>query len=454
MQTATPVTTMSILHSWFRLDALSLVMLSLIGFVSLVVAVFASRHLQGDRLRTRFLAGLALLVLSVFTLVMADHLAVFLGAWAVGNIVLTRLMVHKPGWAPARAAGLLSLKYFGIGFVALASAFALLYAHTGQLTIHLIVATPIPRSTLGAVAGLLIIAALTQSAIWPFHRWLTSSLNSPTVVSAIMHAGLVNGGGFLLARFAPLFGQVPLALDILFILGIATALLGTLWKLMQSDVKRMLACSTMGQMGFMIAQCGLGLFPAAIAHLCWHSLFKAYLFLGSGSAAQEKRLDLGYPPTVTVFILSLFCGICGAAGFIAASQKQLTAGDTTLFLIGLAFLAGAQAALPLLGTQPFKRLPWVVLVTASLGVGYGYSVHGLETMLGSTHLLLPQPLGLLHVLGFTALALSWLAMLFSRNPDRKAEVPAWRLRAYVTMFNLSQPHPTTITTHRNQYSNQ
>ena len=107
-----------------------------------------------------------------------------------------------------------------------------------------------------------------------------------------MHAGLINGGGFLLARFAPMLAIQPPILNLIFIAGITTALLGTLWKLMQSDVKRMLACSTMGQMGFMIAQCGLGLFPAAVAHLSWHGLFKAYLFLSTGSAAKEKRLDL------------------------------------------------------------------------------------------------------------------------------------------------------------------
>jgi len=130
---------------------------------------------------------------------------------------------------------------------------------------------------------------MTQSAIWPFHTWLISSLNSPTPVSAIMHAGLINGGGFLLTRFAGLFVQSTGMLQVIFFLGLLTALIGTLWKLMQHDIKRMLACSTMGQMGFMIAQCGLGLFPAAIAHLCWHGLFKAYLFLSSGSAAHEKE---------------------------------------------------------------------------------------------------------------------------------------------------------------------
>ena len=103
-----------------------------------------------------------------------------------------------------------------------------------------------------------------------------------------MHAGLVNGGGFLIVRFAPLYLNYPGILNIIFIIGLSTAIMGTLWKLMQSDIKRMLACSTMAQMGFMIAQCGLGLFSAAIAHIILHGLatqievaiFQANFFAG------------------------------------------------------------------------------------------------------------------------------------------------------------------------------
>ena len=442
---------MSIISAYFYLDTLSIIMLVLIGFVSLIVTLFSLRHLKGDLMQGTFVATLALLVLAIFTLVAADHLIVFLVAWAVSNLALTRLMIHKAGWKPAYASGLLALRNFGIGFAALASAFGLLYMQTGLTSIHKLISATYDPLWLSAILVLLLIAAMTQSAIWPFHRWLTSSLNSPTAVSAIMHAGLVNGGGFLLARFAPLSFMHPSALPVLFALGLATAMLGTVWKLMQSDVKRMLAHSTMGQMGFMIVQCGLGLYPAAIAHLCWHGLFKANLFLGSGSAAQEKRLDLGYPPPLHVFLLSLLCGACGAAAFVVASQKDITAADTTLFLVGLAFLAGAQAAIPLLVPSPYKRLLLVALFVAVIGGLYGLSVHGIEWAMGSADIVKPQPLGLLHVLGFAVLALSWLAMLFARSFATPALVPAWLLRFYVIMLNMSQPHPKTITTHRNHY---
>jgi NAD(P)H-quinone oxidoreductase subunit 5 len=220
---------------------------------------------------------------------------------------------------------------------------------------------------------------------------------------------------------------------------------------MQSDIKRMLACSTMGQMGFMMVQCGLGLFPAAIAHLCWHGLFKAYLFLSSGSGAQEKRLDLGYPPSLKLLMVSLLCGVFGAAGFVLVTQKDMAAVDTTLVFVGLAFLAGAQAAMPLLGTAPLRRLLAVGVVTFGLGGLYGFSVHGVEAALGSLNILQPQPLAALHVVGFGLLFTSWLAMLYKQPLAKAAQKKTWALRLYVQMLNASQPHATTVTAHRNQY---
>lgn len=263
---------MIVLEQLFHVDNLSLIMMGLVGFVTLCVASFSSRYLNGDKKQTSFYINLITLALTIFLMVNADHIGLFLVSWAGSNFFLTRLMLHKSGWEAARQSSILALKNFGLGFVFLGTAFLLLYRATGMVSIRSIVSAPIETSMAIISSLLLLLAAMTQSALWPFHRWLTSSLNSPTPVSSIMHAGLVNGGGFLLVRFAPLISKEPIVLGLIFVAGIATALIGTLWKLMQSDIKRMLACSTMSQMGFMVVQCGLGLFPAAIAHLCWHGL--------------------------------------------------------------------------------------------------------------------------------------------------------------------------------------
>lgn len=434
----------------FRPDALSAVLIALVAFVAVSIGSFSARYLKGDRKQAAFYADLVVLVLSVFVLVCADHILVLLAAWGLSNLLLTKLIAHKHQWEAARQSSILAAKNFLLGFVSLGAALMLLFAETGNPSIQAMLAQP-PAYPTALIAGLLLVlAAMTQSALWPFHRWLTSSLNAPTPVSAIMHAGLVNGGGFLLARFAPLFASQPVLLNILFAAGIFTAVLGTLWKLMQHDIKRMLAHSTMGQMGFMVAQCGLGLFPAAVAHLCWHGLFKAYLFLSSGSAAKEKRLDLHYPPTAAQFVSALACGILAACTFALSSDKTMSA-DTNLFLCFLALLAGAQFALPILRGKQGARLPLAIAATAAMGAFYGLSVHLVENALAPLNLSLPQSLNILHLLAAVLLAGTWLVMLFRKPLAAGTGHPEWMLKQYVHLLNGSQPHPKTVTAHRNKY---
>lgn len=441
---------MQVLEPLLHIDNLSLIMMALVTFVSICVASFSTRYLKGDSMQIAFYRNLSALVLAVFVVVSADNILLLLASWGTGNLFLTRLMLHKKAWEAARQSSFVALKNFGLGFVFLGSALYILYHATGATSIQAILASSIKTPWVISSSILLLLAAMTQSALWPFHRWLSSSLNSPTPVSAIMHAGLVNGGGFLLTRFAPILAQQPAMLEALFITGIITAMLGTLWKLMQSDIKRMLACSTMGQMGFMVAQCGLGLFPAAIAHLCLHGLFKAYLFLGSGSAAQDKRLDLDYPPSFKQLVTALLCGVLGAYMFSLSSSKNLFSGDTTLFLVLVAMIAGTQFALPIVRGQTRLKIPLAIAASALMGSVYGMSIHGVEQALVPLGIAAPQPLHALHLFVFAALAMAWISILFTRR-SQQPSCSNWRLKAYVWMFNASQPHPKTITTHRNQY---
>ena len=435
---------------FLHMDNLSLVMMGLIGFVAIFVALFSFRYLKGDRKRNSFYGNFVAMLLSALLMVNADHLLFMLISWEASNIFLVRLMLHKKEWSAARESSVLALKNFGLGFAFLSGAFFILFSVTNETSIQVIANTSIEKPWLFTSSFLILLAAMTQSALWPFHRWLTSSLNSPTPVSAIMHAGLVNGGGFLLARFAPMLAEQAAILSIIFVVGVITALLGTLWKLMQSDIKRMLACSTMGQMGFMVAQCGLGLFPAAVAHLCWHGLFKAYLFLGSGSAAQEKSLDLDYPPSLKHFLMAAICGFVGAYLFAKTSDKNLLVGDTTLFLTTLTMIAGTQFALPIVRGVSVVKLPLALFANAVAGSLYGLSVHLIESPLISLGISHPQPLNSLHIGALIVLVASWLSVLFARN-FRKRTFPDWVLKAYVHMLNISQPHPKTVTAHRNHY---
>ena len=438
----------------FHVDRLSLTMMGLVAFIGVCVGSFAYRYLKGDSHYHSFFIWLTLLIGSVMLMVSADHLLLLLVAWCVSNGLLVRLMIYKTSWRAAKAAGLLATKNFGVGAVGVASAFGLLYATTGQTSIQALIHQPTLSPALLLALVLLLVGAMTQSAIWPFHRWLLSSLNSPTPVSAIMHAGLINGGGFLLARFAPLYLKSPVLLTAIVVIGFLTALLGTLWKLLQPDVKRMLACSTMSQMGFMFVQCGLGLFPAAVAHLVWHGMFKAYLFLASGSAAKEKRVDQAYPPTALAFVAALVCGLVGSFSFAVSSGKVWLAGDTTFVLVVVAFLTASQFALPLLQSNPLRMLPGALVGTGLFGVVYGGSVQLISWFMAPMELMQPQALNGYHVAGLLALTLAWLSRLFLRKQEKEAPAPDWMLKGYVTALNASQPHPDTVTTHRNHYQYQ
>lgn len=440
-----------VLSGFFQVDRLALILMALVTFIGICVGSFAYRYLKGDGNYRAFFIWLSLLIGSVLIMVSADHLVLLLVSWSVSDGLLVRLMIYKKSWRAARASGWLATKNFLLGFVAIASAFYLFYEATGETSIRALQSTTTlsPLVILGLV--LLLVGAMIQSAQWPFHRWLISSLNSPTPVSAIMHAGLINGGGFLLVRFSPLYVQSPSLLTLITAIGFVSAWLGTLWKLMQPDVKKMLACSTMGQMGFMFIQCGLGLFPAVVAHLVWHGMFKAYLFLSSGSAAQEKRLDQGYPPRIQPFVYSLACGLLGSVAFALAGGKAWITADTTLVLTVVAFMAGSQFSLPLLQANPLRSLPAALGFTGLAGLVYGGSVKLITSFLAPMALLQPQPLNGFHVAVLVALVLSWLAMLFFPKPVMGTALPTWLLKGYVHALNASQPHPTTVTAHRNYY---
>ncbi len=167
---------------------------------------------------------------------------------------------------------------------------------------------------------LLVFGAITKSAQFPFHTWLPLTLETPTPVSALMHAGIVNGGGYLMIRMSPLVGEVPWAMTTLAIFGAVTACYASVVMLTQTSVKNFLAYSTIAQMGFMILQCGLGAYPAAMLHIIAHSLYKAYAFLNSGSVIKERGSMRGVnvallPPS---FPKMLACGAVLASCLIGA----------------------------------------------------------------------------------------------------------------------------------------
>jgi len=440
---------MNLLVSFFNFNALSFVMMALVTFLAIVISSFSRRYLQGDRAKNKFYMALAGLVICTLMLVSTDNLIVFLISWGAANGLLIKLMVHKSEWSAAKFSGILALRNFIMGFLCLTLAVLLLYQATGMVSISAINQIsnyPLPV----AIGGVFIaLAAMTQSGIWPFQHWLTSSLNSPTPVSAIMHAGLVNGGGFLLCRFAPIFLAHSVLLTGIVVVGTITAIMGSVWKLMQPDIKRMLAFSTMSQMGYMFIQCGLGLFPVAIAHLCWHGIYKSFLFLSSGSSAKEKRQPIQAFRSSGEVVTVLIGATLSVLGYLMIYGKQVLP-DGSLLLLILVAISGAQISLN--SRLLYSKIKYVAipLVPFVIGLIYGLNVTLFEKIFSSMKIWSPQPIGAVTIISFLAIVLFWGAVTVIRFNERK-EYAGWILKIYVAMLNASQPHKNTITAHRNQY---
>jgi NADH:ubiquinone oxidoreductase subunit 5 (subunit L)/multisubunit Na+/H+ antiporter MnhA subunit len=211
-----------------------------------------------------------------------------------------------------------------------------------------------------AAAGLLAFAALLKSAQFPTHGWLTEVMEAPTPVSALLHAGIVNAGGFLLVRFADLMLTAPGILAAVAIVGGFTALFGALVMLTQPAVKTSLAWSTVAQMGFMMLECGLGLFPLALLHIVVHSFYKAHAFLASGGAVEQVAAirrpgPVAIPSGAAVgraFVLALLIyaaigAVFGAAfGFGHKSPQSLALGAILIFGVAYLLAQGLADAAP------------------------------------------------------------------------------------------------------------
>jgi NADH-quinone oxidoreductase subunit L len=220
---------------------------------------------------------------------------------------LLYILIHNHGHAGTLEGAFRTFTILRVGDVAFLAAIALAYSLYGTLEFPDIF-TAAARSTASvallpgiecngatAVTLLLLIGGMSKSAQFPFHIWLPRYLYAPTPVTALLHAGIINAGGFLINRLAPLFGLSSTTLHIAFLIGTLTAVLGASMMLAQNDIKNMLGFSTIGQMGYMIMECGLGAFSLAVFHLIAHGLFKATVFLNCGNVIHKARQEPHFP---------------------------------------------------------------------------------------------------------------------------------------------------------------
>lgn len=343
---------------WFQLDFLATTMAVLVSALGAVILRFAGRYLEGDPNRTRFLSWMSLTIGAVLTLVISNHLLLLLGSWIATSLGLHRLLLHHPDRPGAIFAARKKAVFSRLAELSLLAAALLLYSghqtwHLDELSASI---TAGNHAGLPVAAFLLVFTAALKSAQFPFHSWLPDTMDTPTPVSAFMHAGIINAGGFLILRLAPVFTAAPSALYLLATIGTFTAVFGAIVMLAQPAVKRSLAFSTIAQMGFMMIQCGLGAWGLALLHLVAHSLYKANAFLRAGSNVRATP-RAAVPLSTPALLISLLAGLLLVA-LVATALTQilpLTHQSPTVFLVIIAFAlsygmgrtwSGSPASLP------------------------------------------------------------------------------------------------------------
>jgi proton-translocating NADH-quinone oxidoreductase chain L len=316
-----------------RADGLSAVMLVTVTFVGSLIAIFSIGYMCGDEGYARFFAEIALFLFSMTGLVLANNYILLYGFWEGVGVCSYLLIGHYYQRPSAAAAGRKAFLVTRLGDVGMFIGILLLWYHFGSLDYnHLFLrgsGTP-DRGVVVLACLLLFCGAVGKSAQFPLHVWLPDAMEGPTPVSALIHAAtMVTAGVYLLARSTPLFVRAPEVQLVVACIACFTALLAALMAITQTDLKRVLAYSTISQLGFMFLALGSGLqgahivalaVTAAIFHLVTHAFFKALLFLSSGSVMHamggviDMRRFSGLRNLLPITHWTFLCGAAALAG--------------------------------------------------------------------------------------------------------------------------------------------
>jgi NADH-quinone oxidoreductase subunit L len=334
------------------LDPLSSTLITLITGVGLLIHVYSISYLHDEPHRPRYFAGLNLFVFFMLLLVLANNAILLFAGWE-GVGLASYLLIGF--WRERKSAGDAARKAFLVNRLAdaaLLSGFLLLFAQTGTLDFARLQPVAAPLAMV-----LICIGAAGKSAQFPLHVWLPEAMEGPTPVSALIHAAtMVTAGIYLLARFAAFFPFNPTAAMLVPLFGAFTALFAAVVALSQDDIKRVLAWSTISQLGYMYFACGIGAWQAAAFHLFTHAFFKALLFLAAGSVIhalhgeQDLRRMGGLRSTLprTFLLMSIgalaLAGLPGLSGFASKEEILFAAGNFHPLLLGVALLTSLLTA--------------------------------------------------------------------------------------------------------------
>jgi NADH-quinone oxidoreductase subunit L len=419
-----------VVEAGFHVDALTASLLIVVTTIGMLVHIYSIGYMSHDPGYWRFFAYLNLFMFSMLLLVLGDSWLVVFVAWELVGLSSYLLIGF---WYRRRSAALASKKAFivnRVGDVGFALGIMLIFVRLGTLNVQEVLTRigELDQPTVTAVALLVFCGAAGKSAQFPLHVWLPDAMEGPTPVSALIHAAtMVNAGVYLVARANPIFGHAQSAMVVVAAIGIFTAILAASIAFTQTDIKRVLAYSTLSQLGYMFAALGVGAWTAAIFHLMAHGFFKGLLFLDSGSVihAVHDEQDMrrmgglwrkipitywtmligslaiaGIPPLAGFFSKDEILGEAFKNGFIVVwAIGFLVAGMTAFYmfrLMGMTFWGPSHVAPevePLIHeSPPSMTVPLIILAVPSiflgmaLGLPFGNSLihHWLEPIFAET----------------------------------------------------------------------
>lgn len=430
-----------------RINGFTITIWTVVTFFSAIINTYAFSYLRGFKFQSRFTALCLGFTFSVMLFIASNHIALLLSAWFAMGFFMSRLIGVNTDWGEAKEAAKFSLKYFFVGGVFLSIGVILLAINSDSYVLSDIISNinALPKSILLIASIFIILAAIIQSAIYPFHKWLLSAMTAPTPASALMHAGFVNGSGILLSLFASLIFASH-TLSILFIIGGITAIIAQFAKLIQVNVKQKLGCSTIAQMGFMIMQCGLGFFNAAVVHLILHGFYKAYLFLSSGENVShtepEETEKIQIKPLQAIVVL--IYGLLGALLFTQLTGKGIAI-NSGIFLTLIVAITVGQVTYNIVKQNNFTVLQKAIIppVLFFSGIGVYALFYRAVTLLmhDMPQIDAPIPLSIVQI----SFGIIFLIGFFIMKLGLYKKIP-W---LYVKLLNDSQPSKNTLLTFKN-----
>lgn len=435
-----------ILGPW-HLDPLAWLTTLFVLTMGFVIQRYSVRHLLGDRNYRRYFALLTLTTGSAALAWLSNDLRFLLLCWGTTLIGLTLLIRLKWDWRVARTAALHTASLFAFSWLTLFVAITWLALTTGHWQFSLVLTkgslAHVDSWEKTGIALLLVIAVAIPAAQYPFQRWLLDSVVAPTPISAVMHAGVVNAGGIILTRFAPVFSSSGLAQIVLVVLAGISVLLGTGTILVQADYKRQLVGSTIAQMGFMLIQCALGAYLAAIIHSVLHGLFKSALFVQAGSAVHRNEPALLTLPPNRKFLwrtAGIVLGFGVGAGFWQIVQGR-GYDIISALLLGWS-VAFAWSHLVTSGVGRIGRTAGVALLAGTLIV-FGMILTIFYVLLHGTvpRGIEPHPFVIILVL-LILLTSSLIGAWLSRHPSS-----TFFAVVYLWIVRLGEPHPDAVESH-------